>query len=233
MEAVGEIKKIIDQAISDGRNLYEFEAKEVMKLIGIPTPKNKFIPIEEIGGEIEVGFDPPYVVKIVSRDIIHKTDVGGVILDVSREELNLAIDKLLTNVRRRAAKARIEGVLVEEMAEKGVETIVGMTRDPQFGPVVMFGLGGIFVEIYRDVSFRLAPLNIDEALDMIKEVKAYQILKGYRGYPPADLEAIADTIVKVGDLGSKFREIREIDINPLIAYPKGVLALDVRIILGV
>ena len=233
MDWIDEAKKIIGRALDENRNLFEYEAKKIVGLIGIPIPKNRFIPIDELDKEIELDFDPPYVVKIVSRDIIHKTDVGGVILDVSREELGYAIDKLFKNVREKAGDVHLDGVLIEEMAEKGVETIVGLTRDPQFGPVVMFGLGGVFVEIYRDVAFRLAPLDLDEALDMVKEVKAYQILKGYRGQPPSDIEAIASTIVKVGELGYRIKEIKEIDINPLMVYPKGVLAIDVRIILGV
>lgn len=227
------IREILKKAIKEGRKaLYEFEAKEVARLLGIPTPKNIFIKDFYSLDVGKLDLREPYVIKIVSPQVIHKTDVGGVVLNVSREALEDEIKKMVERVRTRVPNAKIEGVLIEEMVEKGVETIVGLVKDPQFGPVVMFGLGGIFVEVYRDVSFRLAPLDKEEAISMIQEVKAYKILKGYRGIPPSDIEAIADVIVKVGDFGYKFQEVKELDINPLMAYPYGVNALDVRIILG-
>ncbi len=227
------IREILDRVYKEGRKiLYEYEAKEIARLIGIPTPKNYFIEDIDSLNIDNLDLKEPYVIKIVSPQIIHKSDVGGVVLNVSRENLKREILNMIENIKSKMPDAEIKGVLVEEMAEKGVETIVGLVKDPQFGPVVMFGLGGIFVEVYRDVSFRLAPLDIDEALSMIKEVKAYKILKGYRGIPPSDIEAIADVIVKVGEFGYKFQEVNELDINPLMAYPNGVNALDVRIILG-
>jgi len=227
------IREILEKAYEEGRKaLFEYEAKEIARLIGIPTPKNMFIKdLESI--EIDMlDLKEPYVIKIVSPQVIHKSDVGGVVLNVTKDNLKERITKMVENVRTKIPNVFIEGVLIEEMAEKGVETIVGLVKDPQFGPVVMFGLGGIFVEIYRDVSFRLAPLDKDEALSMIREVKAYKILRGYRGIPPSDIEAIADVIVKVGEFGYKFQEVSELDINPLMVYPNGVTALDVRIILG-
>ncbi len=227
------IREILDRVYKEGRKiLYEYEAKEIARLIGIPTPKNYFIEDIASLNIDDLDLKEPYVIKIVSPQIIHKSDVGGVVLNVSRENLKREIHNMIENIRSKMPDAEIKGVLIEEMAEKGVETIVGLVKDPQFGPVVMFGLGGIFVEVYRDVSFRLAPLDKDEALSMIKEVKAYKILKGYRGIPPSDIEAIADVIVKVGEFGYKFQEVNELDINPLMAYPNGVNALDVRIILG-
>ncbi len=227
------IREILDRAYKEGRKvLYEYEAKEVARLIGIPTPKNIFVKEFDSLDVENLDLKEPYVIKIVSPQVIHKSDVGGVVLNVSRENLKDEIRKMVEKVRSKVPNATVEGVLIEEMADKGVETIVGLVKDPQFGPVVMFGLGGIFVEVYRDVAFRLAPLDKDEALSMIKEVKAYKILKGYRGMPPSDIEAIADVIVKVGEFGYKFQEVNELDINPLMAYPDGVNALDVRIILG-
>ena len=231
LDWVKEVRGIINQALSEKRNLYEYEAKKLVNILGIPTPKNMFIPIDKLDTIKDIDLNPPYVLKIVSRDIIHKSDVGGVILNVNPEDLMDKTEELISNVKKHVPNAQLEGILIEEMAEKGVETIVGLTRDPQFGPVVMFGLGGIFVEVYRDVSFRLAPLTLDEAIDMIKEVKAYKILSGYRGTPPSDINSLASTIVKIGELGTEINEIKEIDLNPLMAYPDGVLALDVRIIL--
>lgn len=224
------IHSIIREALARGRkSLLEHEALELARAAGIPTPRYVFTPL---GSKPEPDFPPPYVLKIVSPDIIHKSDVGGVRLNVGAEELGREVEELVRTVERRAPDAELTGILVMEMAEEGVETLVGLTRDPQFGPVVAFGLGGIFVEVYRDVSFRLAPVSVDEAREMIREVKAYKILSGYRGRPPSDVEAIADVIVKVSILGDRYPEIMEMDINPLIAYPKGVLAVDVRVILG-
>lgn len=227
------IREILDKVYSEKRKtLYEYEAKEIANAVGIPTPKNIFIKDLDPLDIEKLDFNEPYVIKIVSSQVIHKSDVGGVVVNVSKESLKDAIKKMIDTVTSKISNASIEGVLIEEMADKGVETIVGYIRDPQFGPVVMFGLGGIFVEIYRDVSFRLAPLSREDALSMIKEVKAYKILSGYRGIPPSDINKIADVIVRVGEIGYRYPEIREIDINPLMAYPDGVLALDVRIILG-
>ncbi len=224
------INRILSEALRNGRKaLLEHEALALAKSAGIPIPHYVFIPL---GAKPEPDFPPPYVLKIVSPDIIHKSDVGGVKLNVSGEALESEVEELISRVRSNAPEAEILGVLVMEMAEEGVETLVGLTRDPQFGPVVAFGLGGIFVEIYRDVSFRLAPIPIEEVREMIREVKAYKILRGYRGRPPADIDAIADVIVKVSELGDKYPEIMEMDINPLIAYPRGALAVDVRVILG-
>ncbi len=229
------VREIIDKALSEGRKaLYEYEAKKIANAIGIPIPNNIFIPYKDMN---ELNIDniklkQPLVVKIVSPDIIHKSDVGGVKLNVFKDNLIDTLKEMVETVRKYKPDTDIKGFLIEEMAEKGVETIVGLVKDPQFGPVVMFGLGGVFVEIYKDVSFRLAPLDKNDALDMIREVKAYKILQGYRGLPPSDIDAIADVIVKIGELGWRFREISELDINPLACYPSGVLALDVRIILG-
>ncbi len=224
------IESILKKALEEGRSsLLENEALEVASEAGIPLPRYVFIKDE--GDLDKVDFPPPYALKIVSPQVIHKTDVGGVMLNITRDELPQRIREMEKRVLEKIPDAEIHGYIVMEMLSKGVETIVGLTRDPQFGPVVAFGLGGIFVEIYRDVSFRLAPLEKEDALEMIREVKAYKILSGYRGLPPADLDSIADVIMKVGMLGVKYPLISEIDINPLIAYPDKAVAVDVRIIL--
>ena len=172
------------------------------------------------------------VLKVISPDIIHKSDVGGVVLNLkSRREVRDAYDDLLKRVRSRVPKARIEGVLVEEMAPQSLEIIVGATKDPQFGPTLMFGLGGIFVEILKDVSFRVAPITELEAIDMIREVKAYPILEGYRNQPPADIEAIKDILLKVSKLVIEHPEVHELDLNPVFVYERGAKVVDARIIL--
>lgn len=174
----------------------------------------------------------PVVLKIVSPDIIHKSDVGGVKLNLnSAEEVHGAYKDIVSNVKEHAEKARIIGVLVQEMAPPSTEIIVGSTKDPQFGPAIVFGLGGILVEILKDVTFRIAPINREEAQEMITEVKAYPILKGYRGTPPADTDAIVDILLATSKLVTDYEQIKELDFNPIIVYPKGAKAVDARIIL--
>jgi acyl-CoA synthetase (NDP forming) len=177
----------------------------------------------------EQGF--PVALKISSPDILHKTDVGGVQLDLSSAEaVEKAYDALLSAVKRNNPEARVDGVLVSKMASPGLEVIVGMNRDPQFGPVILFGLGGIMVEIFQDVSIRLLPLSRGDALDMIREIKGYHLLSGYRGRSPVDENALADCLIAVAQLAENHPEILEIDLNPVIAYPDGILTVDTRII---
>ncbi len=189
------VKAIFKKALSEGRKyLLENEAKEVCSIYGIPVTKFKIARSKEeaIKCANEIGY--PVVFKILSPDIIHKTDVGGVILNIeNEEEAKRAYDELMSNVKKRVPSARIIGVFVQEMAPEGTEVIVGAIKDPQFGPTLMFGLGGIFVEILKDVTFRIAPVTEDEAKEMIREIKGYPIIKGYRGKPPCDENAIIDT----------------------------------------
>ncbi|MEM2220087.1 MAG: acetate--CoA ligase family protein, partial [Candidatus Korarchaeum sp.] len=166
--------------------------------------------------------------------VIHKSDVGGVKVNLrSEDDVRRAYREIVDNVRRRVPDARIEGILVQEFAPPGAELIIGLIRDPQFGPTVMFGLGGIFVEVFRDVSFRVAPLSEQDAETMIKEIKAYKLLTGFRGAEPVDINAIKDALIKVGRIGVENEEIAEMDLNPVIAYPKGIKVVDARIFLGV
>jgi acetyl-CoA synthetase (ADP-forming) len=177
-----------------------------------------------------IGF--PVVLKIVSPDIIHKSDVGGVVVGIKNtEEVKDAYGKILENAKKHAPKAKIEGIMVQEMAPSGTEVIVGCTKDPQFGPAIMFGLGGIFVEVLKDVTFRIAPITEDEAAEMISEVKAYPLLKGYRSTPPADLKAIVKILLSTSKLVMDHMEIKELDLNPIIVYEKGAKTVDARIIL--
>jgi len=172
------------------------------------------------------------VLKIVSPDVIHKFDVGGVILNLKRsKEVKDAYNRILANVKKYKPDAKIVGVLVQEMAPPSTEVIVGATKDPQFGPALMFGFGGIFVEVLKDVAFRIAPITKLEAQEMITEVKAYPILRGYRGQPPADVNAIVEILLNTSKLVMDHPEIKELDLNPILVYEKGAITVDARIIL--
>jgi acetyl-CoA synthetase (ADP-forming) len=175
----------------------------------------------------------PVVLKIVSPDVIHKSDVGGVVIDLkTAKDVREAYKRILRNVKKHNANAKITGVLVQEMAPSSTEIIVGAIKDPQFGATVMFGLGGIFVEVLKDVTFRVAPITEEEACEMITEVKAYPLLKGYRNSPPADIGAIVKILLNTSKLAMEHQEIKELDLNPILVYEKGAKAVDARIILG-
>lgn len=171
----------------------------------------------------------PLAVKIVSPNVVHKSDVGGVELNVGEGMVVEAFERMRGIAERNGFK--FEGVLLERMAEPGVETIVGAKRDPQFGPVLMFGLGGVFVEVFKDVSFRVAPINEMDAEEMISELKAYPLLKGIRGRKPSDTGSIVDALLKVSKMMVENEWIKELDLNPVIAYEKGCRVVDARVIL--
>ena len=224
---------ILSQACKEGRkSLLETEAKTVCMEYGIPVTEFKLAKSEAEAVEFadEIGY--PVVLKIVSLDIVHKSDVGGVMVDLKDAmSVRNAYNQILENVMRHDAKARITGILIQEMAPSSTEVIVGAIKDPQFGPAIMFGLGGIFVEVLKDVTFRIAPITEDEACEMISEVKAYPLLKGYRNTPPADLEAIAKILLNTSRLVTDHSEIKELDLNPIMVYEKGAKTVDARIIL--
>jgi acetyltransferase len=224
------------------RILERDQARALLQEYGIPTPRELLATSPQEAGSLarEIGF--PVVMKLVSPAILHKTDVGGVILDVQDEEAARACYQALVG---RAAEshpeAKLHGVLVQEMITGGQEVIVGVKRDPTFGPLVMFGLGGVYVEALADVSFRLAPLTAADAWDMLEEVRSAKLLTGLRGKPPADRHALVDLIVRVGHLAADHPEIAELDLNPVIVLPQnqtfsasyaGVMAVDVRVILA-
>lgn len=229
------VRRIIERAKAYGRTvLLSYEAREIVKAYGLNVPKSGFAQNLRQALSIANSIGYPVALKIVSPDIVHKTDVKGVILNISSDyELEKAYDFMMRNVRTLLPQARIYGVEVQEMVAPGKEVIVGMHRDLQFGPLIMFGLGGIYVNLMRDVSFRLAPLSRREAYSMIMETKAYNLLKGFRGEAPSDIDSIVDVLLRVSKLVLDFKEIAELDINPLIVYEKGKnsLALDVKIIL--
>lgn len=172
----------------------------------------------------------PVAMKIVSDDISHKTDVGGVEVGIRNDhDMQEAFRRMMTGVKKKMPKARVKGVMIQKMVEGGVNVLIGGKRDPQFGQVVVFGLGGIFVEVMGDVSFRLAPVSRKEAMEMMMETKGFKILDGYRGRE-YDKEALAQLIVKVSKMLDKRRDIVEMDINPVIALRKGAVAVDARIV---
>lgn len=227
------VSQIFAKVREERRNiLLEPEAKTVCMEYRIPVTKFKFAKTvdEAVSFAEEIGY--PVVLKIVSPDIIHKFDVGGVILDLKTpEEVRNAFDSILKNVRRYKPSAKILGVVVQEMVPPSTEIIVGAIRDPQFGPTLMFGLGGIFVEIFKDVTFRIAPIREAEAREMITEIKAYPVLKGYRGMPPVDIEAIVQILLNTSKLVMEHLEIKELDLNPIIVYEEGAKTVDARLIL--
>ncbi len=224
---------IFSQAEKEGRKaLLETEAKTVCMEYGIPVTKFELAKnkADAVRFAESIGF--PVVLKIVSPEVIHKSDVGGVVIGIKNaKEVTDAYEKIMENVKRNVPKARIEGMLIQEMAPSGTEVIVGSVKDLQFGPAIMFGLGGIFVEVLKDVTFRIAPITEDEAMEMIGEVKAYPLLKGYRNTPPVDLEAITKILLDTSKLVMEHMEIKELDLNPIIVYEKGAKTVDARIIL--
>jgi acetyl-CoA synthetase (ADP-forming) len=222
-------REIIKKGMERGW-LLEPEAKELCKAYGLPVGVWKIIKTADEARTAgrEIGY--PLVMKIVSPDIIHKSDVGGVILNIKDGKEAAEAFRRIEGIRERTG-CRLEGALVEKMAKQGTETIIGAKRDPQFGPVILFGLGGIFVEIFKDVSFRVAPITKEDAMEMITELKAYPILKGIRGRSPSDVEAVAASLLKVSSMVMDLPEIKELDLNPTIVYEKGCRIVDARVIM--
>jgi acetyl-CoA synthetase (ADP-forming) len=214
------------------KNLFEAEAKAVCADYGIPVTRTELAKNEKeaVGHAQKLGY--PVVLKIVSPDIVHKSDIGGVMVNLKNDkDVHSAYKQILANVKKHMPKARITGMLVQEMAPAATEVIVGSIKDPQFGPALMFGLGGVFVEVLKDVTFRIAPITEEEAREMIAEVKAYPLLKGYRNLPPADIDAIVKILLSTSRLITEHEEIKELDLNPIMVYKKGAKAVDARIIL--
>ena len=233
MEGLLATTDIIKIAKKAGRNaLNEVESKQLLKQAGISTTEIKLATgkDEAIAAARKLGF--PAVLKIVSPDILHKSDIGGVKLNLnSEDELGRAYDEIMAAAKKHDPKAKVEGVSVQPMARPATEVIIGMSKDEQFGPVLMFGLGGILVEVLKDVSFRIVPLTKRDASEMIREIKAYPVLEGYRSQEPADIETLENLLLKVSDFVEKHPDIKEMDLNPIFAYKDGAVAVDARIIL--
>lgn len=215
--------------------LPDLDTFKLLKAYGFPVLPTALCktPSDVVKTAEKIGY--PVVIKVSSPDILHKVDVGGVKINLnSKNEVEKAAKELLSDVRRKKPGAKIQGIMVQKMAKKGREVILGLKRDPQFGPILMFGLGGTYVEVMKDVTFRIAPIRELGAHNMIRSIKSYKILEGVRGERPADIKKIADSILRLSQLAVECPEIEELDINPLFAYEqgKGCAVLDARILLA-
>jgi acyl-CoA synthetase (NDP forming) len=224
---------IIKQARDEGRAvLTEIESKELLGQAGInviptrlATSRSEAVAISQ-----QTGF--PVALKITSPDIVHKSDAGGVRLGLETPaQIEQAYDDIMRDVRQKYPQARVNGVSVQKMALPGIEVIIGIKRDNQFGPVLMFGLGGIWVEVLQDVSLRVTPVTRRDASEMIKEIKGYRMLTRYRDQPPADISRLEDMLLAVSEFAGQYPMVRELDLNPVIANIDGAVAVDARVVL--
>jgi len=227
------VENIIDRHVRQGaREIGETESKEILEAYGFVTPKGSIATTADQAASIANQLGYPVVLKIWSPDILHKSDVGGVKIGLSNEQaVRDAFDLMMYRVPKKKPDAHILGVLVQEMCRSGREVILGMNRDPHFGPLMMFGMGGIMVEVLKDVSFYLAPLTADEARQMLQSTRTYQLLKGARGQTGVDLEEVAEGLQRLSQLVTEFPQIQEMDINPYVVGPRGTtaIAVDARI----
>jgi len=222
--------KILDEAISKGQStLSEYQSKSFLASYGIPITREQLVSTKEeaIQAAKEIGF--PVVLKGCAPQITHKTELNLI-------ELDLRDDTAVADAYDRVSGhegVSVDGVLVQEMVKGERELVIGLTRDPQFGPCVMFGLGGIFTEILNDVSFRIAPLEKKDALEMAREIRSHKILDAFRGKPPVDMDVLCQTLISIGEIGLEFDQIKEIDINPLIINGGKPIAVDALVVLDV
>jgi acyl-CoA synthetase (NDP forming) len=225
--------KIIDEVSKKGRTiLTEIESKQLLKEVGIDTTEIRLALSEDEAISISQEIVFPVVLKIASPDISHKSDAGGVKVGLtSKEDVSGAYKEIMTSIQQKFPQAKIDGISVQNMARPGTEVIIGMTKDPQFGPVLMFGLGGVWVEVLKDVSFRIVPLARRDASEMIKEIKGYRLLEGYRGSEPANIDFLENMLLKVSDFVEKTSIVKEMDINPIFAYKDGAVAVDARVVI--
>jgi len=226
---------IIEAARAQGRTLLnEVEAKQLLEQAGVPVSPARLARTKDEAAKMadEIGY--PAVLKIVSPQITHKSEVGGVELNLaSRDEVAGAFERIVASVKQHAPNATVEGVAVQRMEQPGIEVIVGMTKDPQFGPVMMFGLGGVLVEVLKDVAFRVVPIEERDARQMIEEIKGYPVLEGYRGHDPADIGKLRELLLQVSRFIEEHPDVEELDLNPVFAYKDGAIAVDARIVIGV
>jgi acyl-CoA synthetase (NDP forming) len=233
MIGMKECETIIQKVLGEGRSfMLVNEAQQICDLHHIPTPRS-YVTLnvdEAVLKAKDIGF--PVVLKVISPQILHKSDAGGVILNIRDEgELEVEYEKLIAEVGRREPPAKVVGILVEKMMPTSTEAIVGGIRDRQFGPSIMFGIGGIFTEIYDDVAFRVAPIDKIDALNLIHEPKGSKILEGTRGKPPVNLDSLVNVMINASNLMMEHDAISQLDLNPVIAYSDGVCAVDSRIVL--
>ena len=231
------VERVFSQVRSEGRvTIGDFEARAIMEAYGLKIPRSEVARDPDHAVEIASNIGYPVVLKIASPDILHKTDVGGVKVGLENSEaVRDAFELMVYRAQRYIPEARILGCLVQEMVPAGgIEVLVGMNRDPQFGPLVTFGLGGIYVETLKDVTFRVAPFSQQEVEEMLSEIRAHALLDGVRGKPAADKQAIVNALLRMGQLVVDFPEITELDINPLMVYQRGqgAIAIDMRLALA-
>jgi 4-hydroxybutyrate---CoA ligase (ADP-forming) len=232
-----DVRRVFDKVRSQGRNyVHETEAMEVLKSYGFYIPKSQLATTEDECAKLSEEIGYPVVLKVSSPNIVHKTDVGGVELNLKNTlEVREAFRRIIDNAKRSKGDTKIlVGVNVQEFVANGKEMIIGMKRDPQFGPLLMFGLGGIYVQVFRDISFRLAPIKELSARHMIESTKASKLLLGVRGEKPSDIESIVESLQRMSQLVMDFSEIQEIDINPLLVFEqgKGSKVIDARIVIS-
>jgi len=225
--------QILERAYAENRDfLFEHEAKELCAFYDLPVTGGKVVKTEEEAIETAKSIGYPVVLKIVSPQILHKSDVGGVVVNIRTEqELRAAYKRIMDNIKEKRPDAKIDGIYVQEMAPSSTEIIIGASKDPTFGPTIMFGVGGIFVEILKDVSFRLVPITRDDAQEMIREIKSYRILEGARGLPKADQSTLIECLLGTSKMLEDCPEIKELDLNPVLVYEKGAKVVDARVIL--
>ncbi len=228
------MKALVQKCLQEGYTVMpEMEAQKLCSSYSIPCPPAQVGQTKEECVAIGRTIGYPVVMKVLSRQIVHKSDAGGVIVGIgSDEEMADAYTTMSSTLQKNRPEATIDGFVIQKMMPAGIEVVVGALRNAQFGPVVMFGMGGIYIEVFKDVEFRLAPLSKEEALRQIQETKVSQLLKGVRGQQPSDVDAIAELLVNAGRLICDFEEIKEFDFNPVLSYPDGCMAVDARIVLG-
>ena len=227
---MSEIKEILSTIQSEQRKaVLEHEAKMILKKMGILIPPSTLAQSKEDAIEAAGNFGYPVVMKLMSKEVIHKTDYGAVVINLHSED---AVKSTYDDFMTRFADMDVAGVLVEKMVKKGLELIIGTNTDPTFGPVILFGVGGVMVEAIKDVVFRICPTSQSQALQAIEEIKAKILLDGFRGMPKVDKEQLSKLIVKLSELAWEYKEyIAEMDINPVIANEDGIFPVDARIIL--
>lgn len=223
---------VLKLAMREKRNLTEAESYSLLSEYGIPVPKYLIACSEKEAIEAGEKLGFPLVMKIISPDIIHKSNLGGVAMNIINSlQIKKVYKNIISQVREKRPDAKIDGIVLYKQAPKGVEVIVGMIRDPQFGPTVMFGLGGIFVEILKDVAFRVCPVERTDIEEMLAEIEGIKMLQGYRGRPRCDVKAIIDIIMEISRLALNYSVITEIDLNPIIVYEKSALVVDAKVFL--
>lgn len=232
--ATNTLAKAAERAKSEGRTvLTEIESKQVLAGAGIPVAEAHLATDAEEAAKAAKKAGFPVVIKIVSPDITHKSDVGGVRVGLeSKKEVRQAYEEMIEAVHEKQPDARIEGVAVQAMAPTGTEVIVGVGKDPQFGHVIMFGLGGVLVEVLEDVAFRIVPLEARDARQIVREIKGYPVLEGVRGQPPSDVAALESLILKLSGFVEANPQVEELDLNPVFVYSDGVIAVDARIVIS-